>query len=112
MLEAALVVMDSVAYVWRNPDDACDPSMIMFYQRMLDNDTVVNITIPIGPLGSEVLVGLTPFTNYTIRIRYVCADNRMSNFSDPLMVQTSQGSEHSTERHVLYLQGFSVHARV
>lgn len=114
MLEAALVVMDSVAYAWRNPDDVCDPSTISFYQRMLDNDTEVNITIPLGPLGSDVLVGLTPFTNYSIRVRYVCVDNRMSDFSDPLMVQTSQGSEHSTPWRDMYFicKGFSMHACV
>ena len=96
MLEAALVVTDSVAYAWRNPDDACAPSTISFYQRMLDNDTEFNITISggAGPLGSEVIGGLTPFTNYSIRVRYVCADGNHSAFSDPLIAETSQGSEH------------------
>lgn len=115
MLETAIVGPDSVAYAWRNPDDACSPSTIRFYQQMLNNYTAVNITIPNGPgpLGSDVISGLTPFTNYSIEVRYICADGRMSAFSDPLMFQTLQGSEDSIERpafclHEVYVMSMHV----
>ena len=100
MLESAIVGPDSVAYAWRNPDGACSPSTIELYQRMLNNYTEVNITIPNGPgpLGSDVISTLAPFTNYSIEVRYICADGSMSAFSDPLMFQTLQGSEDSIER--------------
>ena len=100
MLGAAIVTTDSVAYAWANPDGACDPSNISAYQRRLNNGMVVDIVLQneAGPLGSDNIPGLTPFTNYTIEVRYVCADGRMSAFSAPLMFQTPQGSEQPVER--------------
>lgn len=106
MLEAAIVGTDSVAYAWANPDGACDPSNISGYQRRLNNGMVVNITLQneAGPLGSDNIPGLTPFTNYTIEVRYVCTDGMKSVFSAPLMFQTLQGSEQvDRETHILFI---------
>ena len=96
MLRTAIVEEDSVAYAWSNPDNACQPSTINLYQRMLNDSMVVNVAIPNGPgpLGSDAINGLTPFTIYSVVVRYVCADGTESPFSSPLVFQTLQGSEH------------------
>ena len=95
MLEAAIVTTDSVAYAWVNPVGACDSSNISAYQRTLNNGMVFDIVLQneAGPLGADNIPGLTPFTNYTIMVRYVCADGMKSTFSAPLMFQTLQGSK-------------------
>ena len=82
---------------------ACNGGEITHFETELhptnDNSSVLaeNITAnDPGLLGSYTVENLTPYTNYTFRVRVRCNDNTTSNFSQDFIFLTNEGSKYST----------------
>ena len=90
-LMIANVTQNTLQYSWEVANTSCNGSNIAGYTRSLDEQSPVDTST--GDTTEDSITGLQPNTSHTVRVRVVCGDGRMSNFSTPLPFTTEKFGE-------------------